>query len=113
MGRCRPPPRRRASRSAPRRLPPDAPAARRYAAALLSARRLPLRALVAAVLAAQLIFALGPPLISQDVFGYLGFARMGALHALDPYTRLPAEAPSDSVFPFIGWPYKHSPYGPL
>src|SRR5205823_6554177 len=43
----------------------------------------------------------------------LGFARMGALHGLDPYTHLPAEAPSDAAFPFIGWPFKHSPYGPL
>src|SRR2546423_14677666 len=38
---------------------------------------------------------------------------MGARHGLDPYTHLPAEAPSDAAFPFIGWPFKHSPYGPL
>src|SRR5207302_9284818 len=24
-----------------------------------------------------------------------------------------AEAPTDPVFAFIGWPFKHSPYGPL
>jgi alpha-1,6-mannosyltransferase len=56
---------------------------------------------------------LGPPLISQDVFGYLAFARMGALHGLDPYTHVAAEAPTDPAFAFIGWPFKHSPYGPL
>ena len=56
---------------------------------------------------------LGPPLISQDVFGYLDFARLGALHGLDPYTHVAAQAPTDPVFLFVGWPFQHSPYGPL
>ena len=80
-----------------------------YLAVLLAARTLPMRALVAAIVAAHVILLLGPPLISQDVFGYLGFARMGALHGLDPYTHVAAEAPTDPVFPFVGWPFKHSP----
>jgi hypothetical protein len=84
-----------------------------YVLALVCARSLPSRALIAAVLAAHVILVLGPPLISQDVFGYLGYARMGALHGLDPYSHVPAEAPADAVFPFVGWPFKHSPYGPL
>ena len=45
-----------------------------------------------------MILLLGPPLISQDVFGYLAFARMGALHGLDPYTHVAAEAPTDPIF---------------
>jgi alpha-1,6-mannosyltransferase len=84
-----------------------------YVAVLLGARTLPVRPLIAAIVAAHLILLLGPPLISQDVFGYLGFARLGALHGLDPYTHVPAEAPTDPVFPFVGWPFLHSPYGPL
>jgi len=84
-----------------------------YLMALVAARALPLAALAAAVVAAHVILLLGPPLISQDVFGYLAFARMGALHGLDPYTHFPAEAASDPVFGFIGWPFQHSPYGPL
>ncbi len=64
-------------------------------------------------MAANLLLLLGPPLISQDVFGYLEFARLGVLHGLDPYTHVAAEAPTDAVFPFIGWPFQHSPYGPL
>jgi hypothetical protein len=84
-----------------------------YLLALASARSLPLRWIAAAVLAAHVILALGPPLISQDVFGYIAFARMGALHGLDPYTHFPAEAATDPVFGFIGWPFQHSPYGPL
>jgi alpha-1,6-mannosyltransferase len=84
-----------------------------YAAALLAARSLPGRAVAASILAANALLLLGPPLISQDVFGYLAFARLGVLHGLDPYTHVAAEAPVDAVFPFIGWPFQHSPYGPL
>jgi alpha-1,6-mannosyltransferase len=84
-----------------------------YVLVLLGARTLPAAALALAILAAHVAFVLGPPLISQDAFGYLGFARMGALHGLDPYTRVAAEAPYDASFPFVGWPFQHSPYGPL
>ena len=84
-----------------------------YAVVLACAWAVPWRALVAAIVAAHVILVLGPPLVSQDVFGYLGYARLGALHGLDPYTHVPAEAPADAVFPFVGWPFKHSPYGPL
>src|SRR5438128_2158427 len=84
-----------------------------YLVALACAHRLDLRAVAAAIVAAHVALLLGPPLLSQDVFGYLGYARLGALHGLDPYTHLTAEAPADAVFPFLGWPFKHSPYGPL
>jgi alpha-1,6-mannosyltransferase len=84
-----------------------------YLLVLAFSRALPIGAVVAAILAAHAILLLGPPLISQDVFGYLGFARLGALHGLDPYTHVAAQASGDEVFWFVGWPYKHSPYGPL
>jgi len=84
-----------------------------YVAVLVCSRALPLAALAAGVVLAHLILLLGPPLISQDVFGYLAFARMGALHGLDPYTHIPADASADPIFPFVGWPYLHSPYGPV
>lgn len=84
-----------------------------YLAALACARRLPAAAIGGAIVAAHLILLLGPPLISQDVFGYLAFARMGVLHGLDPYTQVAAQAPHDPILPFIGWPGRHSPYGPL
>ncbi len=86
-----------------------------YAAVLLAAhtRALSLRSIAAAIVAANAILLLGPPLISQDVFGYLAFARMGVLHGLDPYTHVAFEAPTDPVYPFVGWPFQHSPYGPL
>jgi hypothetical protein len=84
-----------------------------YALVLIGAERLSGRTIAAAIFAANLALVLGPPLLSQDVFGYLSFARLGALHGLDPYTSVPAQAPTDAVFPFIGWPFQHSPYGPL
>jgi alpha-1,6-mannosyltransferase len=84
-----------------------------YLLVLVCASRLPLRAIAATIVAAHVVLLLGPPLVSQDVFGYIGYARLGALHGLDPYTHLSAEAPGDPVFAFLGWPFKHSPYGPL
>ena len=56
----------------------------------------------AAIVLAHVVLLLGPPLISQDVFGYLDFARLGALHGLDPYTHVAAEAPTDPAFQFVG-----------
>lgn len=84
-----------------------------YGCVLIAARALSPRSIAAAIVAANAILLLGPPLISQDVFGYLAFARMGVLHGLDPYTQVAAQAPADPVLAFIGWPYQHSPYGPL
>jgi alpha-1,6-mannosyltransferase len=84
-----------------------------YAAVLLAARTLPSRAILASIVVANVALLLGPPLISQDVFGYLAFARLGVLHGLDPYTHVAAEAPTDAIFAFIGWPFQNSPYGPL
>jgi Glycosyltransferase family 87 len=84
-----------------------------YALALIGARRMPLRAIVAAIVAAHLLLLLGPPLLSQDVFGYISYARLGALHGLGPYEHVPVEAPFDPTFAYIGWPFQHSPYGPL
>lgn len=84
-----------------------------YALALACAPRLPTALLAGGIVLAHVAATLGPPLISQDVFGYLDYARMGALHGLDPYSHIPAQAAADPAFPFIGWPLQHSPYGPL
>lgn len=84
-----------------------------YLLVLVLARRLPLAAIAATIVLANVILVLGPPLLSQDVFGYISYARLGALHGLDPYTHIASEAPTDAVYGFIGWPFQHSPYGPL
>jgi hypothetical protein len=52
-------------------------------------------------------FALAPPLLSQDVFSYIAYARLGALHGLNPYTHAP------TGFAHVGWTESPSSYGPL
>jgi hypothetical protein len=84
-----------------------------YVLVLFCARSLPLAAVACAIVVAHLLLLLGPPLLSQDVFGYISYARLGVLHGLDPYTHVPVEAPADPTFAYIGWPFQHSPYGPL
>jgi len=84
-----------------------------YLAVLLAVRMLPGRMIWATIIAAHLALLIGPPLISQDVFGYLDFARLGALQGMDPYTHVAAQAPADPVYLFVGWPFQSSPYGPL
>lgn len=84
-----------------------------YVLVLIGAKALPIGAVAGAIVAAHLLLALGPPLLSQDVFGYVSYARMGALHGLAPYTHVPVEAPADPTFAYIGWPFQHTPYGPL
>jgi hypothetical protein len=84
-----------------------------YVLVLLFARAVSLRSLWVAIVVAHVTLLVGPPLLSQDVFGYIGFARMGVLHGLDPYTHVAAQASSDEIFAFLGWPHQHSPYGPL
>lgn len=84
-----------------------------YALVLAAGRALGLRAVMVAVVAAHVAFLLGPVLLSQDVFGYLSFARLGALHGLDPYTHTSASVPTDAAFRYLGWRTVVSPYGPL
>jgi Glycosyltransferase family 87 len=58
-------------------------------------------------------FLLAPPLLSADVFSYLDYARLGALHGIDPYLHGPAAARLDPAFAFSGWRHVGSAYGPL
>ena len=47
------------------------------------------RAVVGAVVAAHVLFLLAPPLLSQDVFSYIAYARLGVEHDLNPYEHAP------------------------
>lgn len=84
-----------------------------YAGALARADAIPLRLVAAAVGGAHLLFLLAPPLLSQDAFSYLAYARLGALHGLDPYIAVPLDAPGDPVLGFAGSKGAPSVYGPL
>ena len=84
-----------------------------YLAAVVLADAMRLRWVLAAIVAVNTILLLGPPLWLTDAFNYLGFARLGALHGLDPYGFTPAAVPGDAVFQYVSWPHLTSPYGPL
>lgn len=59
------------------------------------------------------VFALAPPLLSQDVFSYISYARMADLHGANPYETSPIAYPGDAAFPYVGWSLATSAYGPL
>jgi Glycosyltransferase family 87 len=84
-----------------------------YLAVLVAAPVLGGRLVWAAVAVLVLAFALAPPLLSQDVFSYVSYARLGAEHGLNPYLHAPAEVPSDPAFAHVGWRDTVSAYGPL
>lgn len=83
-----------------------------YAAAVARAREIPRRSATGALVALALLFALAPPLLSQDVFSYVAYARLGAVHGLDPYAAAPIAVPGDAVFGFAGSKGASSVYGP-
>jgi alpha-1,6-mannosyltransferase len=84
-----------------------------YAIVLLAARSLSLRTITALLTALSLILLMGPPLQLNDVWNYLGYARLGALHGLNPYTHVISAESYDPIFRFTTWWNLSSPYGPL
>jgi hypothetical protein len=84
-----------------------------YAVALLAARSLSLRTVAAFAVAVNLVLLLGPPLQLTDLFNYLGYARLGALHGLNPYTHVVNAEVFDPIYRFTSWHNLPSPYGPL
>jgi alpha-1,6-mannosyltransferase len=82
---------------------------------LLSRAVLP-RGVLASVGVLHVLMVLAPPIFSTDVFGYLAFARLGALHGLDPYASSVDQIPADPIGLYLSdvWPTElRSPYGPL
>jgi alpha-1,6-mannosyltransferase len=84
-----------------------------YLVVLACARALPAWAAIAAVVLAHLVFLLGPPLFSADVFGYVDYARLDVLHGLNPYDHGAIDALRDPVVRFVRWRDIATPYGPL
>src|SRR3954447_26436278 len=68
---------------------------------------------VGAIALLHVVWLLAPPMWLTDVFNYIGYARIGALHHLNPYAHYLNQVPSDSSFRWVTWPKLHSPYGPL
>jgi len=84
-----------------------------YLVAVWLADSIPVPAVIGAIVTLHAIFLLAPPLLSADVLGYISFARLGALHGLNPYVHPASAVPSDPAYPYLGWPHSTSPYGPL
>ena len=84
-----------------------------YLAVLALVRSLSMRAVATTVVLLHVLLALAPPLDLTDIFNYLGFARLGVVHGLNPYSHAVIAVPGDPVVPFDSWRHLHSPYGPL
>jgi len=84
-----------------------------YGVVLAAARTLSVRVVVISVVALHAILLMSPPLQLTDVFNYIGYARLGAFHDLNPYTHVIAGEMHDPVYRLATWHNLHSPYGPL
>ncbi len=85
-----------------------------YLIVLRAAPRLPVRWIVAAILAVHAIFLLSPPLALTDVFNYINYGRMEVLHNLNPYTTIPIYEPhTEPSYILSNWHELLSPYGPM
>jgi Glycosyltransferase family 87 len=84
-----------------------------YLVALSAVRTLSMRVIVLCVVALHAVLLMGPPLTLTDVFNYLGYARLGGLHHLNPYNHVIQAELHDPIYRFTTWHNLSSPYGPL
>jgi hypothetical protein len=84
-----------------------------YGVVLAAWRALSKRAIVITIVAIHVLLLLSPPLQLTDMFNYLGYARLGALHDLNPYAHVIRATVHDPIFRLATWHNLHSPYGPL
>ncbi len=84
-----------------------------YLGVLVAAPSLGGRVIWAAIVLLVAAFAIGPVLLSHDVYSYVDYARLGVLHDLDPYVHPPYTEPADPAFAEVTWPEATSAYGPL
>jgi Glycosyltransferase family 87 len=84
-----------------------------YLVALAALRTMSMRMIAACIVAVHVILLLGPPFQLTDMGNYLGYARLGGLHGLNPYTHVIGQEMHDPIFHFATWLNLHSPYGEL
>jgi hypothetical protein len=84
-----------------------------YVVVLLVSRAIGPRLAAVSIVSLHVLFLLAPPLLSQDVFSYISYARLGVVHSLGPYSHSPDAVPSDPAFAFAGSKDATSVYGPL
>jgi alpha-1,6-mannosyltransferase len=84
-----------------------------YLGVLVFADSVRFRVGIGAIVALHLIFLIAPPLLSSDIFNYVGYARLDAVHGLNPYVHPLSAAPIDPSYVYVGWPLNTTAYGPL
>ena len=84
-----------------------------YLGVLLFADSVRLRVAIGAIVALHVIFLLAPPLLSSDIFNYVGYARLEVVHHLNAYVKPLAAVPTDPSYVYVGWPLHTTAYGPL
>ncbi|MGH2905741.1 MAG: polyprenol phosphomannose-dependent alpha 1,6 mannosyltransferase MptB [Solirubrobacterales bacterium] len=84
-----------------------------FAVIVWLAPSLSINGLWGAIVGLNLLFLLAPPLLSQDVFSYIAYARLGVEHGLNPYSHRPFDIPGDPVFGFAGSKDAVDVYGPF
>jgi hypothetical protein len=85
-----------------------------YLVVLRSTATLSARWVLGAIVAVHAVFLLSPPLALTDLFNYLNYGRMEAVHNLNPYTSIPILEPhNDPAYALSNWHQLLSPYGPL
>ena len=84
-----------------------------YGVAVAAVRTLSTRTIVIWIVAMHAILLMSPPLQLTDLFNYLGYARLGGVHHINPYTHGMGLEYHDPVFRFTTWHHLRSPYGYL
>src|SRR5438067_4237600 len=85
-----------------------------YVLVLVCAEAVSPRVAIGTVVGLHVLFILGPPLVSTDVFGYIDLARLGTLHGISPYDPASTHVPPDSVHLYRTWRSDlPAPYGPV
>ncbi len=84
-----------------------------YAVALAAVRTLSMRTIVICVVSLHVILLMSAPLQLTDIFNYLGYARLGAVHHLNPYVHGIAAETNDPIYLLSTWHHLRSPYGYL
>jgi glycosyl transferase family 87 len=84
-----------------------------YLGVLAFADSIRVRVGLGAIVLLHLIFVIAPPLLSSDIFNYVGYARLEVVHGLNPYVHPLSAAPTDPSYVYVGWPLNTTAYGPL
>ncbi len=84
-----------------------------YLVAIAAVRTMSIRMIAVWVVAVHAILLLSPPLQLTDLFNYIGYARLGGVHHLNPYLNGMGPEFHDPVFRFASWHHLRSPYGYL